>query len=142
MSDAIPIPTPSETPKPGGGSALTVVIADPHAAFREALRKVVSHHAHLLVVAEAGDLARATSAVRRHRAGVLVLDMRLFAGGRPTLGPLPAHTAIVVVGMSDAQALAEDVLVRGAHAYVVKDQAHAVLAAVLRRAATARCEPP
>ncbi len=138
MSGRYPIATPPDRQQPCGSPAVTVVVADPHEAFRSVLREVVSRHAALQVVAATENLVGASAAVRRHRAHALVLAAKLFAGGRLTLGPLPAHTAIVVVGMSDARAVADEVVLQGAHAYVIKDEAHAVLADVLLRAAEGR----
>lgn len=117
---------------------LTVVIADPHHAFRRALSAVLLDHTDLAVVSEVPDLQSAKWAVRRHGAGALVLDVKLFAGGRGALGPLPAHTAIVVLGMNDGRAIARHVLAEGAHAYVVKDRAHALLAGAVLDAAAER----
>ena len=105
-------------------TAIRVVVADAHDAFRHALRTVLEADARLVVVAEARDLAHAGSAIRRDRADALVTDVNLLEAGARRLGPIPAGTAVVAVGMDDSPARERAAIRRGADAYVVKDRAH------------------
>ena len=108
----------------GDTAAIRVVVADAHDGFRHALRTVLDADARLVVVAEARDLAHAGTAIRRDRADALVTDVNLLEAGPRRLGPIPAGTAVVAVGMDDSAARERAALRRGADAYVVKDRAH------------------
>jgi DNA-binding NarL/FixJ family response regulator len=109
---------------------LQIVVADRHDGFRRALVAVLAEDPRLIVL-QATDLRAAGSTVRRRRAAVLVVDVALFESDRAALGPIPAGTRIVAVGMDDSKARERRALAAGADAYVVKDRAHTALAAVL-----------
>ncbi len=65
MSDAEPI------------DGVTVVIADDHPLFLDALRKTIESSGRLALLAAAGDGQEALDLIRHHRPDVAVLDMRM-----------------------------------------------------------------
>ena len=110
----------------------TIVIADAHPGYRRALRGLAERDPTLSVVADVADLREAGDVTRRRNVDALVVDADLLEAGRAQLGPLPATTAIVVMGMDDSRWSAQRAVRDGAHAYVVKDDAHLSLPRVLR----------
>ena len=113
--------------------ALRVVIADRHPTVRRALARVLAAEPGVAVIAEVADLASAGMAVRRARADVLLVDVELFEQDGHLIGARSASTAIIVAGMDSEPALAGYFLARGATAYVLKDEAHMRLPALLRQ---------
>lgn len=109
----------------------TIVIADTHAGFLRALRTAMSADPRIKVVGEATDLRAARAAVVRHHADGLVVDTGVLEAEGDVLGPLPADTTVIVVGMDDTPGLAERARRHGASGYVVKDQARLLADALL-----------
>jgi DNA-binding NarL/FixJ family response regulator len=71
----------SRTPAPAGrrnnpAMPVTVLIADDHAAFRAAARRLLEHHGYA-VVGEAPDGAAALAAVEALRPDVVLLDVQM-----------------------------------------------------------------
>lgn len=99
--------------------------------MRSALETMLSQQAGILVVAVAADLAEAGAASRRLAGDALVVDAGLLHGSRLELGPLSSATRLVAVGMERHACAAERAQAAGALAYVVKDQAHVLLADAL-----------
>jgi DNA-binding NarL/FixJ family response regulator len=112
-------------------AGIGVVIAEPHATFRHALQVLLSSEPMTSVAAAVNDLRSAGIEVRRHAAHVLVVDASLFSRDGRLLGPLPAPTAVVVAGMDDDPRIAAHFRREGALTYVIKDDAHNALPAVL-----------
>jgi DNA-binding NarL/FixJ family response regulator len=110
-----------------------VVVADEHPTSLRALRAVIAADPRLEVVAAVADLRAARSAVVRHRAAVLVVDTGVIDANGGVLGPLPAGTSVVVVGMEDSPGVSERARRQGADGYVVKDSAHLELIDALLR---------
>jgi DNA-binding NarL/FixJ family response regulator len=136
-------------PLPPDHTVVRVVIADPHPTVRRALRATLASEPGFVVIDAVAGLAAAGAAVRRHRADALVVDARLLESDPHALGPIPTRTAVVGVGMDDHPGVAAHVCRRGAVAYVLKDEAHIRLPAVLRdlcqaeaRTAAACVAPP
>jgi DNA-binding NarL/FixJ family response regulator len=65
---------------------------------------------------------------------VLVVDLDLWHDERPELGPLDRDVALVLLGLHDGR-FAKAALRSGAAAYLLKDEAHSRLPAVLRELA-------
>jgi CheY-like chemotaxis protein len=65
---------------------ITVVVADDHPLFREALAATVRRHSQLELVGEAVAGRQALDLIRKHRPDVAVLDLRMpdLDGGSPT----------------------------------------------------------
>jgi two-component system, NarL family, response regulator NreC len=122
-----------------GESRIRVVLAEDHATMRRSLRLLLDIEHDIEVLAEASELSAAISCVRRHRPGVLVLDLRLPNGStidaiRDLREGAPA-TEIVVVTMQQSLPVAMRVLQAGAQGFVLKDSADAELVEAVRRAA-------
>ena len=60
-----------------GGSTTTVLIAEDHPLFREAIRRVVAERDDLELVAEASDGREALERIRELRPDVAVIDVRM-----------------------------------------------------------------
>jgi two-component system, NarL family, nitrate/nitrite response regulator NarL len=56
---------------------ITVVVADDHPLFREALAAMVRRHARLELVGEAGTGRQALALIKEHQPDVAVLDLRM-----------------------------------------------------------------
>src|SRR5688500_4250149 len=112
-------------------SSHRVVVADGHTGMRRALEAVLAVVPTLTVVAVVADMAAAGAALRHHRADALAVDSGLLVERRHDLGPLPAHLVVVALGMEHHAAATARAVAHGAHAYVVKDRAHAELAKAL-----------
>jgi DNA-binding NarL/FixJ family response regulator len=113
---------------------LRVVVADPHEGMRRALLAVLSRDPRFSVAAVVTDLRAAGSEARRRGADVLVVDAGLLSGHRSDLGPLPASTRVVALGMDAHPAAAERARRDGASSYLPKDQAGLLLGEALRPA--------
>ena len=109
-----------------------VVIADPHSGVRQALESLIVLTGAGSVVGSAPDLATAGRLARSARADVVLVDANLLADEEHALGPLSSAATIVAIGMERHPTAARSAVGRGAAAYVVKDQAHLDLPAVLR----------
>jgi two-component system response regulator NreC len=119
---------------------IRVVVADDHASMRHGLRQVLDGEDGVEVVAEAVDLASAIDAVRSEAPHVLVLGLYLPAGSRretiAKLGGRSGQTQVVIVGMHQQLAFAQQALASGALGFVLKDRADSELAAAVRAAAS------
>jgi DNA-binding NarL/FixJ family response regulator len=118
------------------GLSLPVVLADRHPLAREAVSALIAAEDFALLVAAVPDLRSAGEHLRRHRSPALVVDADLWQDEQRDLGPRSSDVALVLLGLHDQRAYADAALRAGAAAYVVKDDAHARLSAVLRRLAT------
>ena len=110
---------------------IPIVLAEPHPIARQALSTLLQEDGELGVVATA-DLAGALRAVAEHRAPVLIVSRGLLKGdpeGLSPLGPLPAATRTIVLGLQDDPAFGREARRAGAAAYVVKDRADSELLA-------------
>jgi DNA-binding NarL/FixJ family response regulator len=110
---------------------IPIVLAEPHPIARQALSTLLQEDGELGVVATA-DLAGALRAVAEHRPPVLIVALSLLEGGPDglnPLGPLPAITGTIVLGLQDDPAFGRDARRAGAAAYVVKDRADSELLA-------------
>ena len=129
MAESPDMPTHASavvTPLP----APRVVIADGHPSVRRALESLTTFSG-AIVAGSGADLATAGSDVRRSRAALLLVDADLLADQRADLGPLPARTAIIALGMERHPEAAARARRLGAAAYFLKDQAHTVLSDLL-----------
>ena len=119
-------------------SPTTVVVADDHAVVRAGLRMLLDAEEDLEVIAEAGDVPGAVSAIERNRPQVAVLDLNMPGGSGldtiATLSRTTPDTAIVVLTMQDDPAFARQAMRNGARGFVLKESAdeellHAIHAA-------------
>ena len=109
-----------------------VVIADRHGGMLRALESLIVLTGAGVVVGTACELASAGQLARRHRADVVLADADLLADEQHALGPLSSAVKIVATGMERHHSAASAATRRGASAWIVKDQAHTDLPALLR----------
>lgn len=121
---------------------ITVALVDDHAVVRGALRALLEGQEDVEVVAEAGDLASARSAIAEHGPRVLILDVSLPDGlgvdEVAELRRLAPSTQIVLLTMERDLTLARKALEDGALGYLFKDAAHLELIEAVRAAAAGR----
>jgi len=125
--------------EPTAATAISVVLADDHAAVRRNLRLLLDGEDGVEVIAEAADIATMVRHVHTHRPHVLVLDLRMPNGSsieaiRRLRSQVP-RTEIVVLTMEQSPAFAKEAIDAGAVGFVLKDKADSELLAAVRRAA-------
>ncbi len=109
-----------------GSSRVTVVIADDHRLFAEALEAILSTDARINVIARAADGREAIDLAREHRPDVVLMDIAMpvmdgIDATRAIRGELPETTVIVLTG-SNATGDVSAARAAGASGYVTKDQ--------------------
>lgn len=135
-------PSRHTAPSPEAGRRLRVVLADDHTVVRSGLRLVLELEPDLEVVAEAGDVAGALTALSVHMPDVLILDLNM--PGERSLPAIPRFlevspsTRVVVLTMQGDPAFAREALRAGALGYVAKDAADAELVQAIRMAIAGR----
>jgi two-component system nitrate/nitrite response regulator NarL len=119
--------------------SISVLIADDHALFREALRELLDCHSDFHVVGDAGDGRDAVRLARQLRPDVLLLDLHMPAmTGLEVLHEIaqldpPVNTLIVATHASDDEVV--DVLESGARGVVMKHSATELLYKSIRMVA-------
>lgn len=120
-------------------TAITVVLADDHAAVRRSLRRLLDGAQHVNVIAEASDLTTAAQEVHERLPRVLVLDLDLPNGSSvEVVGRLRAQvprTEVVVLTMDESPLFAQQAFDAGAVGFVLKDRADSELVEAVHRAA-------
>ncbi|MCB0719260.1 MAG: response regulator transcription factor [Bacteroidetes bacterium] len=108
------------------GSAITIVIADDHPAFRSGLRSFVDSVPSISVLAEAEDGEAAVLAARRHNPDVLVLDIDMPGlSGIQVMERLADEcpdVRVLVLSGYDNEDYIFGVLERGAAGYLTKQE--------------------
>src|SRR3954468_21329407 len=109
-----------------GSSRVTVVIADDHRLFAEALEAILSTDARINVIARAADGAEAVDLAREHKPDVVLMDIAMpvmdgIDATRTISGELPGTSVIVLTG-SNATVDVSAACAAGASGYVTKDQ--------------------
>lgn len=119
-------------------TTIRVLIADDHQLFRESLAALLSVDPDVAVVAEAGSGEEAVRLARQHRPDVVLLDVEM--PGAPVTRTLPElleageHMRVIVLTMHEDGALARQLLVRGASAFLAKTVGYRELLSVIRSA--------
>ena len=121
------------------GSAVEVLVVDPHAPLRAALAAVLAAEAGITVIAAVGTFDEALAALRTRRPHVALVDIGALGGrGLEGLAALRAArplTAILAMGVIDDPAFDRAAVRHGAVGRVLKDTAPAELAGAVRSAA-------
>ena len=118
---------------------IRVVLADDHAAVRQALRLLLDSNADIEVVAEAGDGRVAVEQVSACRPDVAVLDLSMphmngLAATRAIRKAVPA-TAVIALSRHAEDAYVQELLSVGAAGYVLKQSLADELVRAIRRVA-------
>ncbi|OMG56388.1 DNA-binding response regulator [Azonexus hydrophilus] len=118
---------------------ITIVLADDHKMFREALKLSLSSVADILLVGEAGSGAETLAAVTATRPDVLILDIALpdmngIEVAKELKQSFPALGIVALSGYADRM-FVEEMLKAGAAAYVVKSAGADELVAAIRAVA-------
>jgi DNA-binding NarL/FixJ family response regulator len=110
-----------------GGSAITILLADEQALFREAVRVVLEDEADLHVVAEARDGIEAVRAAERVRPDLVVIDANLpnCDGVRATtlIKERVPGSRVLLLGSEGEDQLLIDAVEAGADGYLTKSSA-------------------
>jgi DNA-binding NarL/FixJ family response regulator len=127
----------TSTEKPTG--EIRVAIIDAHAIVRQGLRAMIDKEPDLRVVGEASSARSAAALLDQMRPGVVLLDLRLAAGGEcdglSLCGMItqryPSSRVLVLTGSADEWLIVESVR-QGAKGFVVKDVDLAELVRAIR----------
>jgi DNA-binding NarL/FixJ family response regulator len=135
----VPDPEPDVT----ATGAISIVLADDHAAMRQSLRMLLDGESDLIVLAETDSLESVVGHIRTHHPDVLVLDLGMPSHGSgiealTRLSREARGTNIVVLTMNDDPAFARRVLDNGASALVLKELADSDLPEAVRNASRGR----
>jgi DNA-binding NarL/FixJ family response regulator len=129
----------SDADQDGERLPITVVLADDHAMFRRALRRLLDVEGNVTVIDEASDLSSAAGRVERRQPRVLVLDLDMPNGSTfQTIRQVRAEspwTEIVVLTTEHSAHVAQQLLAAGAVGFVLKELAETELLEAVRRAA-------
>lgn len=117
----------------------TVLLVDDHELIRQGLRRAFERDPDFEVVGEAGSVAEALAAIRRHTPGVVILDVRLPDGSGLDVARKVREnddeTGIVVLTMYAGDEQLFGALEAGASAFVPKDSPAEDVVAAARHAA-------
>jgi DNA-binding NarL/FixJ family response regulator len=125
-----------------GTGAISVVLVDDHALFREGVAELLASDRTFHVVAQGSDGVEALTLVNQHRPDVVLVDVQMPGpGARATVSRLrqehPA-TRVIVLTMHDKPELVRELLSQGASAFLVKSITRLELIAAVRSVVTNR----
>jgi DNA-binding NarL/FixJ family response regulator len=122
--------------------AISVVLVDDHALFREGVAELLASDSTFHVVAQGSDGAQALALVTEHRPDVVLVDVEMPGpGARATVSRLRQEhpdTRIIVLTMHDKPELVRELLSQGASAFLVKTITRLELIAAVRSVVTSR----
>jgi DNA-binding NarL/FixJ family response regulator len=120
-------------------NVVSVVVVDDDALVRAGLRLILGGAPEVEVVADAADGADAVEAVRRHRPGVVLMDIRMprMDGLEATrqVAVLPDAPRVIVLTTFDTDDMVLQALRAGAAGFLLKDTPPERLVAAVRAAA-------
>ena len=114
-----------------------VVLADDHAQFREGLKEMLLTDGGIEVVGEAQDGAQAIEVAGRVRPDVVILDLGMpIMDGREALSPILRRVSppprVVILTMHDGVGQRQELLRKGASAFLVKSASLAEIIAAVK----------
>lgn len=117
---------------------IRVMVVDDHAVVREGLRTLLSRHADIAVVAQAGSVAEALAEAESRTPDVVVLDVRLPDGSgvdacRSLRSQAPEMRVLMLTSYADEEAIVGAMLA-GASGYLLKDATPDTLVSAIRTA--------
>lgn len=118
---------------------ITVLIVDDHAVLRAGLKLLLDREDDLEAVGEAADARNAVFLTRRHRPGVILLDVTM--PGRSGLDVLPEllkespTSRVLILSMEDDPSYVRQAFAAGASGYMLKEAADVELVDAVRRVA-------
>ncbi len=106
------------------GQVQRLLVVDDHEVVRQGLVAMLSRRPNFQVVAEAGTVAEAMEAARRHLPDLVVMDVRLPDGSgieacRDIRAELPATRVVILTSYPDEEAVFS-AIVAGASGYLLK----------------------
>lgn len=126
----------------GGGSKITIVLAEDHHLVRQGLRLVLEQQPDFQLVGEAADGLEATQLVEKLKPKVLVCDLFIprvhgLEVVRQVRRDCP-DTKVVILSMHKDECHVKEALRYGAMAYVLKESTSAELVQAIRNALAGR----
>jgi two-component system, NarL family, response regulator NreC len=118
---------------------ISVLIVDDHAVLRAGLKLLLDREDDLETVGEAPDARNAIFLTRRHKPGVILLDVTM--PGRSGLDVLPElldespESRVLILSMEDDPSYVRQAFAAGASGYMLKEAADAELVDAVRRVA-------
>ena len=118
---------------------ITVLIVDDHAVLRAGLKLLLDREDDLETVGEAADARNAVFLTRRHKPGVILLDITM--PGRSGIDVLPEllnespESRALILSMEDDPSYVRQAFAAGASGYMLKEAADAELVDAVRRVA-------
>lgn len=104
---------------------IRVCIVDDHELFRQGVSTIISRHAGISVVGEAGDGQTAVALYKLHHPDVMIMDihMPMMTGIEATrlIRALDEHAKILILTVSDAEESLFEAIKAGASGYVLKN---------------------
>ena len=123
-----------------GTGAISVVLVDDHALFREGVAELLASDRTFHVVAQGSDGTEALALVTEHRPDVVLVDVEMPGpGARATVSRLRQEhpdTRVIVLTMHDKPELVRELLEQGAAAFLVKTITRLELIAAVRSVVT------
>jgi DNA-binding NarL/FixJ family response regulator len=125
-----------------GTGAISVVLVDDHALFREGVAELLASDRAFHVVAQGSNGAEALALVTEHRPDVVLVDVEMPGpDARVTVSRLRQEnpdTQVIVLTMHDKPKLVWELLDQGASAFLVKTITRLELIAAVRSVVTSR----
>lgn len=114
----------------------SILIVDDHALVRQGLREILRTQSDLVVVAEAGDSARAVALAAEKRPHVVLLDIEIPGDDVTTtvarIRSLSPNSQVIILSMYEGPQLLQSLLAVGIRGYLLKTVSWQDLVAAIR----------